>query len=228
MNIPDSLNVIDRLVETGRPWIDHYGLWVIFLALLGETFLFTGFWMPGKIVLIAAGFLAGGHKLSIEAVLLASWTGAVLGDVLSFGVGRLFGARLLRRKRAAAERVRVSLERDRAFLLLFYHYSPFLRMIVPCVSGSSRYPFIKWFPYDFGGVLLWVAIFIAAGFFAHGATHGQSNIALLLANLLGLVLTVFFVWRLYRGTRQREPDLVADGSDPCAPCTASGSEPPLV
>jgi membrane protein DedA with SNARE-associated domain len=193
--LPD---VVDRLIEGGRPLIAQYGVWAVFLGLTGETFLFTGFWVPGILILVAGGYLAAGGEMSLPLVLAAGWLGAVLGDVLSFGLGYLFGGKLLRKKRKAAERALRSLEDNAPLLLLTYHYSPFLRWLVPCVCGSAKFAFRTWAAYDVVGVFVWIAVFIAAGFFARGATHAQSNGAIHLVNFLAFAVTIFVTWILAR------------------------------
>lgn len=179
----------------------------MFVGLVGETFLFTGFWMPGLVLLIAGGYLAGGGEMALVPLILASWLGAILGDILSFGLGSWLGSRLLKKRRRATARVLHALDRNRNLMLLTYHYSPFLRSIVPCACGSSGFPFRKWLPYDVAGVLIWVAVFIAAGYFARGTTHGQSNYVIHIVNGVAFVLTMVLVWILYRAASSREqPD----------------------
>lgn len=199
-------NIIDKLIASGRPFIDQFGIWAMFVGLVGETFLFTGFWMPGVVLLIAGGYLAGGGEMALGPLVVSSWMGAILGDVLSFGLGSWLGFRLLKKRQGFTSRVLRALDRNRNLMLLTYHYSPFLRSIVPCACGSSGFPFRKWLPYDVAGVLIWVVVFIGAGYFARGATHGQSNYVIHVVNGLAFILTMLLMWQLYRAASPREPE----------------------
>ena len=141
--------------------------------------------------------------MALVPLVLASWLGAILGDILSFGLGSWLGLRLLK-KHGRVTAVLHALERNRNLMLLTYHYSPFLRSIVPCACGSSGFPFRKWLPYDVGGVLIWVVVFIAAGYFARGSTHGQSNYVIHGVSGIAFVLTIVLMWLLYRATSSRK------------------------
>ncbi|MGH7643628.1 MAG: DedA family protein [Candidatus Dormibacteria bacterium] len=72
-----------------------YGYAAVFVAPLVES---TGIPFPGETVLVVAAVYAAttGH-LSIAGVVLAAAVGAIMGDNLGYGLGRLFGHRLLLR-----------------------------------------------------------------------------------------------------------------------------------
>src|SRR5689334_19723375 len=103
--------------------------------------MFTGFWFPGIFLAVAAGFLSASGELPLVPAFAASLVGSVLGDLASYGLGFWAGPKLLRRKQTFASRLESLLRRNGVLVLLTYHYSPYLRPIMPCVSGSIRYPF---------------------------------------------------------------------------------------
>ena len=186
----------------GRPFIEKYGLWGVALGLFTETMLFTGIVMPGLAFLVAAGFLIAAKVLPPGPVLLLAWAGALMGDQASYVLGYFFGNALLRRKKEFADRLRNSLETEGAFLLLWYHYAPALRAILPCVAGSTRYPLRQWIIFDSIGVMLWVVIYILIGFCAHGLLYWQGNLAALIINALATLLTLYVMWRIYLNLRK--------------------------
>jgi len=63
--VPDLL---DKLVETGRPWIESYGLWAVLAGLMLETVVFAGLIIPGYGILVAAGYMAAAGLLLSEGI----------------------------------------------------------------------------------------------------------------------------------------------------------------
>ncbi len=68
--------------------IHHYGAAALFVSLTLET---LGLPLPGESALILAATLAGAGKISIWAVAIAAWCGAVLGDNIANFIGRRYG-----------------------------------------------------------------------------------------------------------------------------------------
>lgn len=70
-----------------------YGYAAVFAAPLVES---TGIPFPGETVLVvAAVYAATTGRLSVVGVVVAATAGAILGDNLGYGIGRVFGHRLL-------------------------------------------------------------------------------------------------------------------------------------
>lgn len=77
-----------------EPYITAYGALALFVIVYLESF---GVPLPGESALIASSLLALHGTLDIETVLLAVFTGAVLGDCTGYLIGRFGGRRLLLR-----------------------------------------------------------------------------------------------------------------------------------
>jgi membrane-associated protein len=209
--VPDLLT---PLIEVGRPWLQSHGLLGVALCLFAETFFFTGMWFPGMAVVVAAGYLAGLGELPTALALAAAWAGAAGGDHASYFLGRFWGSRLLRRKQAAARRVRLALEREGTWLLLAYHYAPPLRALLPCVAGSTRFPVARWLLYDTTGALLWVGLLYAFGYLAAGALRQGSNLALHLMNTALLAVVLYLLWRVCRAAQAADSEM-EEGEEQC-------------
>ena len=87
-------------MEFIQPYLDYFSAhpdWaiaLIFLIALGEALLIIGLFVPSTAVLVGAGILVGTGHLGFWPVFLATATGAIAGDQVSFWAGRLFGQRL--------------------------------------------------------------------------------------------------------------------------------------
>jgi len=72
----------------------HIAALVIGAVAFGESFAFINLFFPGSAVLVAAGTMVKTGVLDPITVAAAAAGGAVLGDVLSYWIGRSFGAGL--------------------------------------------------------------------------------------------------------------------------------------
>ena len=87
-------------METIQPYLDYFAqhpTWaivIVFLIAFGEALLIIGLFVPSTAVLVGAGMLVGTGHLEFWPIFLATVSGAILGDQLSYWAGRLFGERL--------------------------------------------------------------------------------------------------------------------------------------
>ena len=162
----------EKLAELTRDLFESYGYWVVFGGTLLENTLFLGLLVPGVLVIFLAGLEAEEGSLALPQVLGLGIAGTVLGDTISYTVGRLFWRRLLRGEVAArwAERLREPIYRWRVLFVLLYHFAGYSRLLGPAAAGVLRIPVRQWAPLDYAGAALWVSVFAMAGYF--GGTLG--------------------------------------------------------
>ena len=73
--------------------ISAYGVWLIGGMIALES---AGIPIPGETVLLAAAIYAGTmHDLNIGSVIAAGIVGAIVGNLVAFSIGRVYGYRLL-------------------------------------------------------------------------------------------------------------------------------------
>lgn len=78
-------------------WVAAHPGWatlVIFLIALCEGVVVAGLIVPGATLLFFAGALVGTGHLELGPSLIAAFTGAFIGDSISYWLGRHFGDRL--------------------------------------------------------------------------------------------------------------------------------------
>ena len=108
----------------------------------------AGILIPGTVLLFALGVMAGSGALSLGETLLLAYTGGLLGDAISYGIGRRFhqGIRRLPVLRdhpewlAGAE---TYFQRYGVVSLLVGRYIGPLRPMLPLVAGMLDMPFIR-------------------------------------------------------------------------------------
>lgn len=213
--------LLTGLIAAGTPLVEAHGNTGVFLVLMSETLFFTGLLVPGYAVLIAAGYLAAGPELQGAPTVLAAWLGAVVGDQGSYLLGRVFGLRLIRRKkREEAARLQTALHQEGPWLLLTYHYAPPVRALLPVVAGCVGLSPRRWLVWDVPGVLLWVATGLSLGALTRRGLSTEGSLLVQLLSLASAVVVVACIWRL-----RRRLQLIAKraGADATAPPTSEDS-----
>ncbi|MEM7034057.1 MAG: DedA family protein [Chloroflexota bacterium] len=141
-----------------------YGASMIFLVLfLGAS----GLPMPGTFLVLAAGAFVRQGVLDLYSVFGLALLGAVLGDSLSYGMGRFARKLILKRfgKAKAWQKAERNLERrgGTAIYLTRWLLTP-IAIPTNLVAGSGGYPYRKFVLYDVAGELTWLLIFGGLGY----------------------------------------------------------------
>ncbi len=169
-----------------------------------ESLAFVGIFIPGTVIVIAAGFAAATGVWQLTPLIIAVTGGAIVGDGISYLLGRVVA-------RSAKTRHSVILQSSYFFRArtFFYHYgggSVFLgrfigpvRPVIPFVAGfvrMSRWRFALW---NILSAIIYSLALILGGFF-----FGHAWSALTTWSTRGMVVGVIVVvciiilWILYR------------------------------
>lgn len=90
---------MEHLVQPTIAFISAHAGWafaIMFVTAFGESFVFLSLLFPGTSLLIAAGALMATGSLPYLPVLAGAILGAVLGDSVSYWIGRRFGHAIAR------------------------------------------------------------------------------------------------------------------------------------
>jgi membrane protein DedA with SNARE-associated domain len=156
------------------PLLQSYAYGGLFLAVLLDT---IGLPMPGEVVLLAAGFLVSTGRLEPIPAILVAALGAVLGDSVTYWLGRRAGVAGERRlvglyctwtactlgSAHCVERAEGLLRRFRGWIVLVAKFIAGARVFVPPIAGASALSFRRFLLFDAAGSLLWAAPFIGVG-----------------------------------------------------------------
>jgi membrane protein DedA with SNARE-associated domain len=145
---------------------ERYGYWVVFLGTLFENTLLLGLLIPGVIVILLAGIAAHDGAMNPFYAMALGFAGTVLGDTISYWMGRVGWARFGggEQLRTFSERVREPLMRRGVFFVLVYHFAGYTRVVGPAGAGLLRMPYRRWAPADHFGAALWVTTFVGVGY----------------------------------------------------------------
>lgn len=158
------------LIRAGADFVhslfDRYGYWVIFLGTLSENTLLVGLVVPGALVVVLAGLSVHDGSMSIPAAVGLGVLGTIIGDTISYFLGRYGYVRLapLLGFGDFAEKVREPILRRGVLFVLIYHFAGYTRVVGPAGAGILQMPYRRWAPADYAGATLWICTYMAIGY----------------------------------------------------------------
>jgi membrane protein DedA with SNARE-associated domain len=161
-------------MEHIQPYLDYFSAnpeWaiaVIFLIAFGEALLIIGLFVPSTVVLVGAGMLVGTGHLGFWPVFWATASGAILGDQLSYWVGRVYGDRLktlwpLNKYPALVSRGEDFVRRHGGKSIAIGRFVPGVKAVVPGIVGmlNMSQPYFTFINVTSG--LFWTAAHVFPG-----------------------------------------------------------------
>lgn len=161
----DALNwLTDQIFVLLHGLFERFGTPIVFVAALAEATVGVGVVFPGVVLLFLGGAFAAGDGPTLALVLVFGIAGTVLGDVMSYALGRYGVGRLAGRRLGAAVRVGEALMAGRTrWLISFYHLHSATRAVGPFGAGVIRLPWQLWLPLDVAGAVIANSIWIGSG-----------------------------------------------------------------
>ncbi|MEU8313606.1 MULTISPECIES: DedA family protein [unclassified Micromonospora] len=185
-------DVLDLLHHTvTSPWV-----YLLIIAVTAIDAFFPA--VPGETVVITAGVFAAGGEPNLVLVIVTAAFGALLGDHISYAIGRGGGAnRLARfpadsRRRAGSEWARRAVDRRGGMILTTARYVPGGRTAVTLTMGAVRYPLRTFFLYDGLACVTWGIYCGLLGYFGGLAFEHNPVSGLLAGVAISLAVTGLF------------------------------------
>lgn len=193
----------------------QYGLWIygiLFLIIFCETGLVVTPFLPGDSLLFATGALVAisttsGLDVNVMAAVVIS--AAILGNIVNYTIGRFFGAQLFRNPQSKIFRqdylnkARDFYDRHGGVAIIMTRFIPIIRTFAPFVAGMSGMKYPKFIAYNVIGALLWVGIFLYAGYFFGNIPSVRKNFTILILAILVIsVLPIFYeAWKAHKESK---------------------------
>ena len=137
---------------------------IVFFAALAEATVGLGVVFPGVVLMFLAGAYTVEQGGVLPLVFVVAVAGTLIGDTVSYGLGR-WGSRWVAGSRFRAMLgVGQSLIRGHTrWLIPFYHLHSVTRAVGPFGSGALRLPLRVWMPLDFAGAVFSNAVWVGTG-----------------------------------------------------------------
>lgn len=201
--------------------VQHSGLayGTVFLVALCESLALVGLVVPGTVIMFAIGAIVATGSLDLKPVLVTAAAGAIVGDGLSYWLGRRYREELRRwwpfsRYPGMLQTGEAFFQRHGSKSVLFGRFVGPVRPVIPLVAGMMGMK-----PLPFGIVNVLSAVGWAPAYILPGVLFGTSlavagAVSTRLAVLLFLVLAIFWavVWlgrRVIAGIAHRGPRWIA-------------------
>lgn len=187
--------------------IQQFGAWsyaILFLIIFCETGLVFAPFLPGDSLLFVSGAFAAAGAFQIIPLFVLLLVAAILGDAVNYWVGRELGEKFLHRlKKEHVEKTQSFFERYGGKTIILARFVPIVRTIAPFVAGVGRMNYARFAMFNILGAILWVTLFVFAGYFFGNLPSVRDNFTLVI--LLVVFLSILPPILEWARSRRRAP-----------------------
>lgn len=197
------------------PWVSLHPIWagfVVFLVSMAESLAIVGVLVPGVAMMFGIGALISTGALDFWPTFAWAVAGAVLGDGISFFLGRHFQGQL--RSLWPFSRHPEMLQRGIDFFqryggksVAFGRFVGPVRAVIPLVAGMLNMPPLRFLAANIASALAWAPAYLLPGMVFGASLELASEVALRLVILLVMLIALlwFVGWLIKRSFRIIHP-----------------------
>jgi membrane protein DedA with SNARE-associated domain len=174
-----------------------FTLSVVMLVTFIESLALVGMLLPGTVMMTAVGALIGSGEVGFYSAWVAATVGCLLGDWLSYFMGRRFKAPLhrwsfLKKHKSMLDKTEHALHNHSMATVLLGRFIGPARPIVPMVAGMLNLPSVKFALPNVIGCLTWPPLYFFPGILAGVAIDIPSDTNSFMFKWLLFVVGVLF------------------------------------
>ncbi len=190
----------------------HWAGFIVFLLSFAESVAIVGVLVPGVVLLFGVGALIGTGHLSFTPIWLWAVAGAIVGDGLSYWLGRRYRERLagiwpLRRHPELITKGHRFFERHGANSVALGRFVGPIRAVIPLIAGMAEMRPLTFFVANVLSALAWAVVYLVPGMVFGAslelAAEAASRLVVLLLALVALIWGLG--WSIRRLLRIAEP-----------------------
>jgi membrane-associated protein len=202
--------VLDAVADLGPVFL-HLAA---FLLAFAECALFMDLVVPGEAGMVVAGAVAARADVPLATMIVAATVGAIVGDSVSFFVGRRWGMRLVRRWEPIRRRLEPRVEQAQAYFekrggaaVFFGRFVGAVRGVIPAVAGTAAMPYRRFLPWNALASTAWAGAVVSAGYvLGRNVERVVSEVGLAVAGVVVAGALVWWLLRRHRRQRAARPD----------------------
>lgn len=150
-----------------------YGFWIyglVFLIVFLESGIVFAPFLPGESMLFALGAVTAAGNIEPHSMVILLVLAAISGGFVNYGLGHFVGNRLLRRLKSPVFKKGMYqtgefYNKYGPMAVLIARLVPIIRTFVPFFAGMVRMRFDLFSLFNIIGGIIWISIFIYAGYF---------------------------------------------------------------
>jgi membrane-associated protein len=174
--------------------IADYGVWthlILFFIVFAETGLVVTPLLPGDSLLFAAGSFAALGSLDLWLVVVLLVAAAILGDTVNYWVGawvgpRAFSGNIRFLRKDYLDRTHAFYEKHGGKTVILARFVPIIRTFAPFVAGVGAMSYPKFITYNVVGAVLWVGLFVPAGYYFGNIPAVRKNFTLVILAIIAV------------------------------------------
>ena len=184
------LHIDQHLVEIIR----DYKAWtyiIMFLIIFAETGLVVTPFLPGDSLLFALGAIIAkpDAELNIFVMLILLILAAILGDMVNYHAGKIFGHRAFSGrykllKVEYLEKTQLFYQKHGGKTIIYARFIPIIRTFAPFVAGMGSMNYSRFALYNVCGGIAWVTLFLFLGYFFGGLPVIKQNFTLVIFGII--------------------------------------------
>ncbi len=188
--------------------IANYGAWVygiLFAIIFCETGLVVTPFLPGDSLLFVAGALCAlpTNNIEVHIIALLLITAAILGDSSNYVIGKYLGQKLFSNpnskifKQSYLEKTHQFYEKHGGKTIILARFVPIVRTFAPFVAGMGHMHYRRFMSYNVIGGIVWVCLFLYAGYFFGRLEFVQQNLKFLMVAIIivSVLPGVIEIWK---------------------------------
>jgi membrane protein DedA with SNARE-associated domain len=201
-------------LETVQSLANQYGYLAVFIGILLEN---LGIPLPGETITIVGGFLAGSGELNYWIVLASAATGAFIGGICGYFVGKYGGwslmlgfARIFRIQEVQLEEIKTRFSENSVKAVFFGRFIALIRIFTSPMAGVVEMPFGQFMAINLAGAITWAFVMTTLAFFVGQVISLEHLLAwvskfAILALTIAIALIAGPIWLESRATKVKEP-----------------------
>lgn len=205
----DWLQQVTGWLSANPGWLSF----AVFAIALVESLALVGILVPGVAVLFAVTVLAGNAGTPIPELLVWGAVGAIIGDALSFWLGRRLKGRLHRfwpfsHYPALIRKAESLFVRHGGVSVVIGRFVGPVRPLLPMVAGAFNMPARHFLLFNIGSAIIWAPVYILPGYAIGNTLASPVSIPRELYPLVGisiaaLILSYTLFFRIQLGLRHQ-------------------------
>jgi membrane-associated protein len=191
--IQDFFEIILHLDKYLFDLCTAYGAWVyaiLFVVVFCETGLVVTPFLPGDSLLFAVGSLAAINALDLTTSIVLLIFAAILGDTVNYWIGDYVGPKVFHQEKSRflnkeyLLRTHQFYEKHGGKTIIIARFLPIIRTFAPFVAGIGSMTYRRFLLFNVVGGVLWVLLFVPAGYFFGSVPIVKNNFSLVIIALV--------------------------------------------